>query len=76
MNKLGDYLMESFLAVIVVVVILGVFSLLYLVNFWVGLVCTIIFLIALGVAIARAAIYDYHWHGYWWWENWRKKKND
>ena len=76
MNKLGDYLMESFLAVIVVVGILGVFSLLYLVNFWVGLVCTIIFLIALAVAIARAAIYDYHWHGYWWWENWRKKKND
>ena len=42
MSKLGDYLMESFLVAIVVLVILGLFSLIYLVSFWIGLVCTII----------------------------------
>ena len=75
MSKLGDYLMESFLVAIVTLVILGVFALIYMVSFWIGLICTIIFLIAVGVAIGRAAIYDYHWSGHWWWEKWRKKKN-
>lgn len=75
MSKLGDYLMESFLVAIVTLVILGVFALIYMVSFWIGLICTIIFLVGVGVAIARAAIYDYHWSGHWWWEKWRKKKN-
>lgn len=75
MNKLGDYLMESFLVALVVLVILGVFALIYMVSFWIGLICTIIFLIAASVAVVRAAIYDYHWSGQWWWEKWSKKKD-
>lgn len=76
MSKLGDYLMESFLVALVVLVILGVFAMIYLISFWIGLICTIIFLVAAAVAVTRAAIYDYHWAGHWWWEKWRKKKND
>lgn len=74
MDKLGDYLFESFIAGIIVVIILGVFALLYTMSFWIGLICTIIFLIAVSVAIVRAAIYDYRWSGHWWWEKWRKRK--
>ena len=76
MNKLGDYLMESFLVALVVLVILGVFAMIYLISFWIGLICTIIFLVAAAVAVTRAAIYDYHWTGHWWWEKCGKKKND
>lgn len=76
MNKLGDYLMESFLVALVALVVLGAFALVYAISFWIGFVCTIIFLIAVSVAVARAAIYDYHRSGHWWWEKWRKKKND
>lgn len=75
MSKFGDYLFESFIVAIVSLVILGVFALLYAISFFIGLICTIIFLIGVGVAIARAAIYDYRWSGQWWWEKWRKKKD-
>lgn len=75
MSKLGDYLMESFLVALVVLVILGVFALIYIVSFWVGLICTIIFLTAVIVAVTRAAIYDHSWSGQWWWEKWSKKKD-
>ena len=74
MNKFGDYLFESFIVAIVSLVILGVFALLYAISFFIGLICTIIALIGVGVAIARAAIYDYHKYGQWWWEKWRKNK--
>jgi hypothetical protein len=76
MNKFWDYFVESLVCGIIFLIISMIGLLIYLVSseiFWFILA---IALVGTMVALIRSWVYDREVKGYWWWEKWRKKKND
>lgn len=76
MNKFWDYFVESLVSGIIFLIISMIGLLIYLVSseiFWFILA---IALVGTMVALIRSWVYDREVKGYWWWQKWRKKKND
>lgn len=76
MNKFWDYFVESLVCGVIFLIISMIGLLIYLVSseiFWFILA---IALVGTMVALIRSWVYDRAVKGYWWWQKWRKKKND